>query len=150
MLARWLQWGMLALAAASAASQLLLLAHYAPRLWRADAPGTIAGQPFSISPFGYGEVRQQVLAAGAKCGFDRPETLHRLLIDDVSYFAYSSSRYPMHRLGVLTEWRGDIRDPLAWMRAQGSPGAVLACDELSPAMRAIAKPSGAFCCLRTP
>ena len=138
----------LALALVSGVSQAILITHYVPRLTAAVAPGGyVAGQPFSISPYRY--PRAAIVAAGRQCGLVPQRRDRRVLIDDLTYFAYIRGEAPMHRLGVLSGWNGSLGDPIAWARRQGSPGGVLACAHLPAAMRARAVASGAVCCFRT-
>ncbi|MEG3088459.1 hypothetical protein [Sphingomonas sp. PB4P5] len=144
----WLKRPVLAVAALSVISQLLLIGSYAAPLWAAGrGGGYIAGQPFSLSAFAY--PRAHILAAGAKCGIVRGPKLHRVLIDDSTYFAYADSATPMHRLGVLSVWNGNAGDPMTWMRRHDSPGAVLACAYMPPELRAKAIATGEVCCVST-
>lgn len=144
---RWLREAGWAVAALSAASQLLLVGHYAPRLWAsATRGGYVAHQPYSLGAYRY--PRAAIVAAGAKCGI--APGAPRVLIDDLTYFAFSHGARPMHRMGVLSDWNGSLSDPLRWLHDKHSPGAVLACAYLPPDMRRIAVPSGDICCVRTP
>ena len=144
---RWLSglgWG---LAAISVASQLVLIGHYAPRLWEAEKQGGyLGGQAYSLNAWHY--PRADIVAAGAKCGI--APGAERVLIDDMTYFTFSHGRAPMHRLGVLSDWNGSLSDPMAWMRDRGSPGAVLACDYMPLEMRSRAIATGKICCVRAP
>lgn len=142
---RWLRDASLGIVAISAVGQLLLIGHYLPKLWATTGGGYVAGQPYSLSAWHY--PRAQVIAAGAKCGI-RPGD-PRVLIDDMTYFAFSHGARPMHRLGVLSDWNGSLRDPLQWLHDKGSPGAVIGCAYLPPDMRRIAVASGGICCVRT-
>ncbi|HVF83247.1 MAG TPA: hypothetical protein VM913_03635 [Sphingomicrobium sp.] len=135
-------------AALGAFSQLVVISKYMPSLLgSARQAGYIDAQRHSISPFGYAALEQQIIATGKLCGIDPQQRLRSLLIDDLTYFAYMRSYRPLHHLGIVSIWNGEIRDPLAYLKQQGSSGAVLGCKYLSPEMRAGAKQSGEFCCL---
>ncbi len=143
---RWLRDVSFGIVALSAISQAVLIGHYLPKLWTTTGGGYVAGQPYSLSAWHY--PRARVAAAGAKCGIAPGSS--RILIDDLTYFAFSHGSRPMHRLGVLSDWNGSLSDPLKWLHDKRSPGAVIACAYLPPDMRAIAIATGDICCVRTP
>ena len=150
-LARWAgRWtvilGLLGLASIPAVTAI-----YAPSLARANRQvGYIAAQRFSQPVFGYAAVKSQVLGAARLCGIGDPARARALMIDDVSYFALMQSRLPQHYLGVTGLWRGQIADPVAYLRARGSSGVVLGCHLLPDDLRRRAKRQGQFCCLGPP
>ena len=143
---RWLDDAVWGVALLSVASQALLLGHYVPKLWDRLGSGYLADQPYSLNAYRY--PRSRVVVAGAQCGI-RPG-MPRVLLDDMTYFAFREGRQPMHRLGVLSGWNGSLDDPLGWLQAKRSPGAVIACAYLPPDMRAIAIATGDICCVKTP
>lgn len=146
--AGWLGGVAVTIAILSAASQVALIASYAAPLWAAgQAGGYIADQPYSLSAFSY--PRTQILAAAAKCGIVPHPALRRVLIDDLTYFAFADSRLPLHRSGVLSQWAGSTGDPMIWLHRHASPGAVLACAAMPRGMRAKAIASGSICCVDT-
>lgn len=133
---------------AAIASALLIVPMYLP-FFRQTAAATayLPDQPFSIATFGYREAEPQIRRAAALCGIGRHGRPRGLMVDDLTYFAFMDSDRPQHRLGVLGGWRGQIVDPLAYLRSVGSDGAILGCRFLDPALRARAKSVGEFCCL---
>ena len=135
------------IAAISVASQIALVGTYGARLWATERSGYVPGQPYSLGAYDYGALRSQIVAAGAKCGID-PIRSRRVLIDDLTYFTYAQSYRPVHRFALLSIWNGSVRDPLRWMHANQSSGAVIGCHYLPPAMRARAVATGPFCCVR--
>ncbi|MGH6613010.1 hypothetical protein [Sphingomonas sp.] len=144
---RWLAPVAWVIAAVSLISQVALIGIYGPRLWSVSGHGGyVAQQPYSLGAYGYAALRRQIVSAGAKCGIT-PES-PRVLIDDLTYFAYSEGYRPVHRLGLLSVWNGSAGDPMTWMRAHGSSGAVIGCHYLPPAMRARAIATGPFCCVK--
>lgn len=131
-------------------SQLVVVSKYMPSLLgSARQAGYIDAQRYSISPFGYAALERRIIATGKLCGIEPGQRLHSLLIDDLTYFTYMRSYRPLHHLGVVSIWNGEIREPLAYLKQQGSSGAVLGCKYLSREMRARARQSGEFCCLGT-
>ncbi|MEO5641181.1 MAG: hypothetical protein ABIQ98_05385, partial [Sphingomicrobium sp.] len=129
-------------------SPLLIVPAYLPS-FRAAArsPAYLADQPYSLPLFGYRDAEPTIRAAAAQCGIGRHGRPRGLLVDDLTYFAFMDSERPQHRLGVFGLWRGQIVDPLAYLRSVGSDGAILGCRFLDPALRARAKSVGEFCCL---
>jgi hypothetical protein len=129
-------------------SQLIVISKYMPSLLgSARQAGYIDAQRYSMSPFGYAELEQKIITTGKLCGIEPGQRLRSLLIDDLTYFTYMRSYRPLHHLGVVSIWNGEIREPLAYLKQQGSSGAVLGCKYLSREMRARARQSGEFCCL---
>lgn len=131
-------------------SQVVVISRYMPSLLGiARQPGYVDAQRYSISAFGYAPLENQIINTGKLCGIEPTQHLHSLLIDDLTYFTYMRSHRPLHHLGVVSVWNGEIRAPLAYLKQQNSSGAVLGCKYLSPEMRARATQSGEFCCLGT-
>jgi len=137
----------LPLAAIAMFSQILLLGNYATALAATAArPGPIDAQPFSYVPWGYPELRREILAAARACALD-PVRSRKLLVDDMTYFPLIQSREPLNRMAYFGPWHGTIGDPITYLRTHGSSGAVVACAYLPPEVRAQAKAVGRFCCL---
>jgi hypothetical protein len=133
------------------ASLVAVSAIYVPSLVRANRQlGYIEAQRFSQPVFGYSVVRRDIVGAARQCGIGDPAAARALMIDDVTYFAFMRSRLPQHYLGVVGLWRGKITDPVAYLRARGSSGAVLGCHLLPDDLRRRARRQGQFCCLGPP
>ncbi len=148
--ARQLRVAALALVAVSLIGQIDLVRRLAPPLWRAaQSPGYVAGQNTSVSAYGYGAIRGPILATARQCGIGTQGRARHPLVDDVTAFALTDSRQPFHYLGVIGQWRGSIRDPLAYLRSRGSDGLIMGCHLLPPDLRAQAVRNGAFCCIST-
>jgi hypothetical protein len=147
------QWfGMAAMLAAvlSVAGQIDIAMRYLPPLARAAAqPGYVEGQRASVSAYGYGALRPRILATARLCGIGRHGRAIHPLVDDVTYFALEDSWQPFHRLAVLANWKGSIRDPLAYLKSRGSEGLIMDCHYLSPELRRQARQNGEFCCIGT-
>jgi hypothetical protein len=133
------------------ASPLAMASIYGPSLLRASRQtGYIAAQPTSLPVFGYASVKPQIERAAARCGIGDPAKAKALLVDELTYFTFMRSRLPQHHLGVLWLWRGEITDPVAYLKSRGSSGAILGCHFLPADLRARAKREGQFCCLGPP
>lgn len=113
----------------------------------AQSPGYISNQPYSISIAGYAGIRRDIFAAMSASGIPTDRRLNRLLVDELTYLALQDSRLPLHRLGVLSTWNGEINDPIDYLRSRNSDGVVLGCHLLMPQMRAIASRSGEICAI---
>jgi hypothetical protein len=139
-----------ALAAISLIAQADVLRRYLPTLLPPlSQPGAVAGQGFSVSPWRYGELRETIRDTARLCGIGAAGRAHRPLLDDVTYFAMADSYRPFHVLGVFEKWNGSIRDPEAYLRAQGSEGMILHCRLLTPEAQARGRRRGDFCCIST-
>ena len=137
--------GALALAVPLSAAALLVI--YGPSLARAaGTPGYLPGQPYSQGLRAYPAAR--IAQAAAACGITPASHPRRLLIDDVTYFAFMAAPLPDHQISVIEpQWRGAVTDPLAYLKARHSSGMVLGCQHLPPELRAKARASGEFCCI---
>lgn len=132
----------------SVAGQIDMVRRYLPPLAHtAQTPGYVAGQSTSVSPFGYGAIRSQILATARLCGIGTHGRAQHPLVDDVTYFAMVDSWQPFHRLGVLSHWNGSIKDPIAYLKSRGSEGMILGCHNLSPGLQSKAIRNGQFCCI---
>lgn len=139
-----------ALVAVSLVAQADIVRRYYPPLAAAAArPGIVEGQGFSVSAHGYGAIREQIRRTARQCGIGVNGRAHKPLVDDTTYFAMLDSYRPFHALGVLEKWNGSIRDPQAYLRAQGSEGMIVGCRLLSPEAQARGHRSGDYCCIST-
>lgn len=132
-------------------SQLLVAKIYLPTLWRMfQENGYLPRQPNSVAVRGFSELMPDILGAAAKCGISEERRPKGLLIDELTYFAFMKSYRPQHRLGVFSDWKGSITDPVAYLRNIDSDGVIVGCQYLSADLRQRAQSQGAFCCLGPP
>jgi hypothetical protein len=130
---------------------IAITAMYAPSLERAARQqGRITAQPFSLSVFGFAKERPKIEAAAKLCGIKDPAKAHALMIDDATYLPLIRARLPQHVYGLFGMWKGEISDPVAYLKSRGSSGAVVGCFYLTPELRARAKQAGGYCCLGPP
>jgi hypothetical protein len=109
--------------------------------------GYIPRQEISVPVFGYDKIRQDVSAAMKQAGMDPARRYHRLLIDDVTYLALQNNTFPLHRLGVLSVWNGEIKDPVRYLISRNSDGVVMGCKFLPKRMRDVAASSNGVCAI---
>ena len=121
--------------------------YYPPLAAAAARPGIVAGQGFSVSAHGYGAIREQIRSTARQCGIGLKGRAFKPLLDDTTYFAMMDSWRPFHVLGVLDKWNGSIRDPLAYLKTQGSEGLIVGCRLLTPAAQARGIRNGDYCCI---
>lgn len=115
----------------------------------ADQTGYVFRQPYSVSAYGFGPLRQTILDTARLCGIGKNGRAQRPLVDDITYFAMINSWRPFHRFGVLETWNGSIKDPIAYLHSRGSEGMVVDCRALSPSLRQQAIRNGQYCCIST-
>lgn len=109
--------------------------------------GWIPGLSVSVSSFGYPQVRRDIAAAMDRAGMGGEQRFDRLLVDDVTYMALQHHTRPLHWLGVLYDWRGGIKDPIAYLVSRNSGGVVMGCRHLPERMRLAASRSGEVCAI---
>lgn len=130
-------------------SALAILGIYGPSLAAtAGQAGYLPDRNYSVGLGAYGALRQQILQAAAACGITLERHPARLLIDDVTYFTFMDMPLPDHKTTVLEpRWRGNLADPLAYLRQRGSSGMVLGCAALPADLRQKAHARGGICCI---
>ena len=147
---RQLRIAALALVVISLAGQIDVARRLAPPLFHAaQTPGYVAGQLTSVSAYGYSQIREPIRQTARQCDIGTHGRARHPLVDDVTAFAMTDSWQPWHYQGVTGQWRGTIRDPLAYLRSRGSEGLIMGCHLLSPELRAKAIRNGEFCCIST-
>lgn len=142
--------GIAIIALCSLVGQADIARRYYPLLRSAaDQTGYVFRQPYSVSAYGFGPLRQTILDTARLCGIGKNGRAQRPLVDDITYFAMINSWRPFHRFGVLETWNGSIKDPIAYLHSRGSEGMVVDCRALSPSLRQQAIRNGQYCCIST-
>lgn len=138
----------LALAASLGAlvSMVLVASTYAPSLASAARQqGYLALQPYSIGVFGYEPLRKRILDLAATCGIPAQGS-RNLVLDDVTYYPFMTSRTPDHaggRFGPGRAWELTAD----YLRARRSDGVVATCGKLPAALQSRARRDGELCCV---
>jgi hypothetical protein len=112
--------------------------------------GYVRGQGHSVAFRHFNHVRSEIAATARLCAIPPPDKAKGLMLDDLSYFPYMTSRLPQHQLGVIGVWKGSIADPVAYLQSRGSDGMLVSCVLLPPDLLKRAKRHGEFCCLGPP
>jgi len=112
--------------------------------------GYVRGQGHSVAFRHFNHVRHEIAATAKLCAIPPPDKARGLVLDDLSYFPYMTSRLPQHQLGVIGVWKGTIADPIAYLKSRGSDGMLVSCVLLPPDLLKRAKRHGDFCCLGPP
>jgi hypothetical protein len=134
--------------AAAILSQAVLLIFVMGVLMKAAGdPGHLADQPYSVSITRYGAVKADIATAMRRAGMD-PRTRYRgLMVDEVTYLALQRHLLPIHRLGVLQLWNGNIARPAEYLLSRHSDGVIVVCSNLPPDLAAVAARSGEICAI---
>lgn len=122
-----------------------------PRLFAAAYASTdvLPGQPLSINAFGYTKARERIRALVMACGI-RGDGAWRLVVDDLTYFAFADLQQPLHLIylyegGFGADLEGRIRDFLVDRESEGVIGQ---CTYLSPVLQKDALRDGNLCCVK--
>lgn len=107
--------------------------------------GYIDQQPYSITTFGYEPIRRRLYALAAVCGID-PVRSRNLVLDDVSYYAFMTSRTPDHTGGRFGIGAAEALS-YDYLRSRASDGVVASCRKLPRPLQSAASRDGEFCCL---
>lgn len=132
------------------ASIAVLTQQLAPRLLQVarTAAELPSNQPYSVNAFAYPEARHRIRSLAEDCGVPG-DGATRLVVDDLSYFAFTGLRQPIH-LGFLAPggWGADIAgktgDLLVGMQSEGI---IARCDLMGPEFRYQTMREGNLCCV---
>jgi hypothetical protein len=146
--ARLARAGALILLGTSVASQAWLVINDAPlALRRWTEPGYPAGQPFSVSAFGYGRLEPEILATARQCGIDAARRPRHLVVDELTYFAFRAAPLPLFvTYFENSSWGSAIPDPVQVWESVGSAGMIVGCARVEPRIAAGVLRNGLFCC----
>jgi hypothetical protein len=133
-----------------AGSAAVLAVQMAPRLLAAarSADGIPDNQPYSVNAFGYAVERDRLRTLAVACGVPANGSTH-LVVDEVSYFAFSGLREPIH-LGFISPWGfgADIAGRTRYLLEDlGSEGIIGRCSLVGPEFRNQVLQDGGLCCV---
>ena len=142
---------LVSLFAAFLLSALVLVTSVMPRLMnRGEAHHFgVPGQPLSVPTFTYPAQREKIRGFASSCGLEG-DGARRLVIDDLTYFAFDGLREPMHLVYISESGMGpDIKggDLIGFLNRMASPGVIAQCTFLPPAVRQYAMEDGNLCCV---
>jgi len=132
-------------------SALVLVTSVIPRLMNGEEARDfgIPGQPLSVPTFTYPAQREKIRRFASSCGLEG-DSARRLVVDDLTYFAFDGLREPMHLVYISESGMGpDIKggDFIAFLNRMASPGVIAQCTFLPPAVRQYALEDGNLCCV---
>lgn len=112
-------------------SATVLASSILPRLMNSnEAPELgVPGQPLSVPTFSFSSQRERIRSFARSCNING-ESSRRLVIDDLTYFAFDKLREPIHLVYVSPLGMGmDIKsgDLISFLKQLGSPGIVAQC-----------------------
>ena len=147
-LVRYVRAGFGGLLVLSVASQIALLAGYAPiaRLaW--SGGGYVSRQPLSVSVGGFPRLRDTILAAAAACNIRPGNTTQHLVVDELTFFAFRHTNTPYLMTYIHPNyWGGGISDLPAFLARKRSAGVIVGCQWIVPEFVSVAQTNG-FCCV---
>jgi len=133
-------------------SALVLASSVVPRLMN-DGEGRdfgLPGQPLSVPTFTYAAQREKIRLFASACGLEG-DGARRLVVDDLTYFAFDGLHEPMHLVYLSESGMGpDIKggDLIGFLNRMASPGVIAQCTFLPPAVRQHAMEDGNLCCVK--
>lgn len=131
----------------SVLSQSLLLVTFSKNIPTWVSGGYLAEQRLSLSAFRYSRIREQILMAAAQCGIDPKHNLHRLAVDQVTYFAFSQTFRPTYVVPRdFGDWTQRVTDLAAFLKSLGSEGLVVGCESIPASLTSGVIATGQFCC----
>ena len=133
-------------------SALVLVTSVMPRLMNGGEAHDfgVPGQPLSVPTFTYPAQRERIRSFASSCGLEG-DGAKRLVVDDLTYFAFDGLREPMHLVYISESGMGpDIKgsDLIAFLNKMASPGVIAQCTFLPPAVRQYAMEDGNLCCVK--
>jgi hypothetical protein len=111
--------------------------------------GSLLGQPLSVATFDFQSQRLKLRALAAKCGI-RGDGANRLVVDDLTYFAFNNLHQPIHMVylyegGFGADISGDKIAP--FLAKMASSGIVAQCTYLPELYKNQAERDGNYCCV---
>jgi len=132
-------------------SQFILIITYTPYIFVMEdwkRPGYPRTQHFSVSNFGYNQLRSKITEAAEKCGIRASNHPHHLVVDELTYFNFRDSYQPFF-MTYLDEngWGRNQLDLTTLLIHYRSAGIIVGCQWIPTALRNQAIHDGKFCCL---
>lgn len=110
----------------------------------------VPGQPLSVPTLAFNEQRERIRNFARACKLEG-DASRRLVVDDLTYFAFDQLHEPIHLVYVSPVGMGmdiDMADFLPFLRRLGSPGIVAQCAFFPEAIKSnVVMASDNLCCL---
>ena len=137
------------------ASMAVFATHVAPEVWkRSDPPAaTVPDQWLSVPALGFDKQRDAIRSLANECGIQGDGAKH-LVVDHMTYYAFSHLRRPIHALYVSElAYGSDLLGEklIRFLQALDSPGAITQCAYLPAALSGLEVfRKGGYCCVPIP
>ncbi|MES2181594.1 MAG: hypothetical protein V4493_05805, partial [Pseudomonadota bacterium] len=110
----------------------------------------LIGQPLSVATFNCPSQRLRVRALASQCGI-KGDGANRLVVDDLTYFAFDQLRQPLHMVylyegGFGADISGNKIKP--FLAKVANEGIIAQCTYLPEVYKASAIHDGNYCCVR--
>lgn len=109
----------------------------------------VLGQPLSVPTLTYPAQREKIRKFASSCGLEG-DSARRLVVDDITYFAFDGLREPLHLVYISESGMGsDIKgeELITFLNRMASPGVIAQCTFLPPAVKRYALEDGNLCCV---
>lgn len=145
------KWSLATIFLLSLVSFMILLADVSPRLFAlsTSTADTLAGQPLSVRAFNFDIDRDRLRELAKNCAVQGDGAM-RLVVDDLTYFAFDNLRQPLHLIYLYEGGFGaDIgsKNIRRFLSEKGSSGIIAQCTYLPPSFNGIVVRSGNYCCV---
>jgi len=106
------------------------------------------GQPYSVNVYAFDEAASRIRALTHRCGLSGDDT-ERLVVDDLTYYAFTGLRVPLHAAFVWSGgWGADLAGHTrGFLLGMGSPGIVARCTFVAPEFYDDVVREGDLCCV---
>jgi len=145
------KWSLTTILTLSLLSFAVLIFQVSPKLvvLATSITDVLPGQPLSVKTLNFGSRREKLRLLAKTCDI-QGDGAKRLVVDDLTYFAFENLRQPLHLIylydgGFGADIGGEkIRSFLSGM---GSAGIIAQCTYISPAFNKVVVREGSFCCV---
>ncbi len=136
------------------ASAYVLAIQVVPVLFRAIGSEQIGlkDQPLSVPAFGFSEQRQKIRIFAQQCSLEG-DGMRRLVVDDLTYFAFDKLREPLHLVYFYESGFGlDVKGEasIRMLNKLGIAGIVAQCTFMPSLLLKLSHKEGNLCCIKFP
>ncbi|CAB3884270.1 hypothetical protein LMG26858_03392 [Achromobacter anxifer] len=137
------------------ASMAIFAAYIAPEVWKRSNPpeASVPDQWLSVPALGFDQRRETIRELANQCGI-RGDGAEHLVVDHLTYYAFSHLRRPIHALYVSElAYGADLPGEklIRFLQGLESPGAITQCGYLPAALSVLhVIRKGGYCCAAIP
>jgi hypothetical protein len=145
------KWSLATFSVVSLLSSVVLIFLVSPKiiLLATSAVDILPGQPLSVKTFNFSVRREHVRSLAKVCDI-KGDGARRLVVDDLTYFAFENLQQPLHLIYLYEGGFGaDIggENICSFLSGIGSDGIIAQCTYISPVFNKIVVREGSFCCV---